>query len=191
MGEWFENIIKWILDNIGLLILCAVTISIAIPISIHFGKNITINNSNKNINNNYNNTQNKNQHHSHKNSYTHKHDYSNIELISVGLYSIGKKGKILTDTFYKLLNRNFGIEVAFKNKISNLQNVKMKWHIYKNDKKIYNKVFYAKVKGHTTYRRDFYVKPNIFAKMQIGKYQSVFFINGVQVHNKSFTITKK
>ena len=56
MEELFENIIKWIFDNIGLLILGIIIISITISISSHFSKNINITTNNKNIQNNYNNT---------------------------------------------------------------------------------------------------------------------------------------
>ena len=177
MEELVKKIIEWIIDNIGLLIFVGIAISITIPISIHFGKNITINNkniNNKNINNNYDDTKKKNN--LKNNTRTTKPNWFDIELISIHLYSTSKKGKIITETFYKLINHNFGIEVAFKNKNLNSQNVKMKWHIYKGNKRIHNKVFYAKVKGNNIYRGDFYIKPQEFNKMKNGKYQSVFFV---------------
>lgn len=195
-----EDFIKWIIENKELVLLVCVTASISIPISIHFGKTVINNYKRNTTTNNYtNNYTNKNTAPSHNKDKTSRNlntsknmsTPKNIELSKIRLYSTGKKGKVYTTNFHKLMNHNFGIEITLLNPHSTSQNVKVGWCIYKNGTEIIKGTFHKKVAANKTLTTDFYVQEQTFRNMKPGEYKSQFWVNDKRVQKVHFTITNK
>lgn len=117
---------------------------------------------------------------------------SPLELCKMKLYSTGVKGKVYTDHFYKLLNHNFGIEIAVRNNTRKTESAKvtgclyditgntiLKWH--KN----------MDIMANHTLGCDFYVENKSFSQMKEGEYKIKFWINNTEIPKQYFYISNK
>lgn len=111
-----------------------------------------------------------------------------VQLRKIQLYSTGKKGKVFTTEFHKMMNHNFGIELTLENTSSSVQNVKVGWCICKGDDKVINGTFNKRIHARQTLTCDFFVKQDAFARLQPGEYKSLFWVNDVRVQRKYFKI---
>ena len=185
-----KEIIEWIIENKALALFLCISVSISIPVSIHIGKNVK-----QNITNNY-------YHGSKRSGKNYRSDrkpqvpatttnYSAVKLSKIQLYSTGRKGKVFTTTFYKMINHNFGIEITLLNNSPVPQKVKVGWCIYKDEEKVVKGTYFKQVKAYSSLTWDIYVKKGTFDKMKCGNYKSLFWVNDQNVQRVYFKILNK
>lgn len=116
-----------------------------------------------------------------------------VSLKTIKLYCTGAKGKVYTTTFYKNLNKDFGIEVVIKNNTPKIQPVKLGHCIYDKSGKntISAKTFSLKVNPHSTFKKDILVDVKTFKTMKPGKYKSQLWLNDKRIQRVFFTVLDK
>lgn len=117
-----------------------------------------------------------------------------LEVRELELYSIGARGNVLTNRFYKSMNRTFGVKMVVQNNTAEDQLLKISCCVYDTrdqDETLIKWGTTRKVKPYNKLTKEFNIHEEEFSRLREGNYKIQFWINGKRVMKKFFTIAYK
>ena len=113
-----------------------------------------------------------------------------VEIVKIQMYSTGARGKVYTNTFYKAVSHNFGVDIRLKNNNSSQKNVNISWFIYDSNGKKQGSLSRNKISinGFGYKNENFYIQESVFSRLRPGKYRYEFQINDRRTKQGFFTI---
>lgn len=117
---------------------------------------------------------------------------ADVKLIRARLYTVGAKGRVYTDKFYRSLNNSFGIEYVLKNLSGRRQRVHMGLRIYDEggNAKFRHDEDISLDPYETKGPNDLFVSRSDFAKIMDGSYKAQLWLDDKRVYKEWFKVVR-